>query len=120
MKTNSKKGLYLLFIPLLIACSPDIEFEKEGWKKQVDGSYLYRDKMVNNLLKSQKLEGLPYDSLVSLLGHPEPYGMLKENETTYILVEDYGRDIDPVYVKLLKIKLSADSTVSAYEVVETK
>ena len=118
-----KISLYIilcLLIALVTACSPDMVFNREKWAKQVDGYYIYRDRMVNDLLESQKLDGLPYDSLLSLLGKPEPYGHLKENETTYILVKDFGINIDPVYVKLLKIKLPADSTVSTYEIVETK
>ena len=110
-------GLILL---ILFSCSSDIAFDEEKWKYESDGAYIYRDKMIDDLMENKRLHGLTYDSLVNLLGPSENYVDLRENELAYTVIEDYGWDIDPVYVKQLRVKLSPDSIVTDYEILEWK
>jgi hypothetical protein len=104
----------------LFSCSSDIAFDEEKWKYESDGVYIYRDKMIDDLMENKRLDGLTYDSLVNLLGPSDNYVDLKKNELGYTVIEDYGWDIDPVYVKQLRIKFSPDSVVTDYEIWERK
>lgn len=69
--------------------------------------------MVNDLLENYHLKGKHYHEIIRLLGDPD---FNEKNEFGYVIEEDFGWDIDPVYTKNLLISMNGDSTVSSVEV----
>ncbi|RVU02386.1 hypothetical protein EOD41_00140 [Mucilaginibacter limnophilus] len=103
----------------LTACQPKLKFDKAKWNSRSDMEYPYRDAMLDDLLKQHHLKGLTYKELTKNIG--EPIRALDNLEYAYYnIVTDYGSDIDPVYTKILSIKLNKDSIVTDYKVEEWK
>jgi hypothetical protein len=76
--------------------------------------------MLKDLMNHHQLKGLTYKQLVDLIGEPEKYSDEEPNTATYNIVTDYGRDIDPVYIKNLEVKISSDSIVTDANINEIK
>ncbi|TDH26900.1 hypothetical protein EXU57_08830 [Segetibacter sp. 3557_3] len=97
------------------------KFEKSAWNEKGDlGIYPNRDKMLKDIMNNHRLRGLTYTQLVELLGEPEDYSDVNPNTVYYNVVTEYGRDIDPVYLKNLEIGLSSDSVVIDVNIKEFK
>ena len=75
--------------------------------------------MLNDLMNHHRLKGLTYKQLIDLLGEPEKYSDEAANTATYNILTDYGKDIDPVYIKNLEVKFSSDSIVTDGNINET-
>jgi hypothetical protein len=102
-------------------CNQDQKFDKASWQQQGDlGIYPNREKMLKDLMNHHQLKGLTYKQLVDLIGEPEKYSDEEPNTATYNIVTDYGRDIDPVYIKNLEVKISSDSIVTDANINEIK
>lgn len=115
--------LIVLIISLLsiLSCKQDQKFDKAAWSEKGDlGIFPNRNKMLNDLMKNHQLKGLTHKQLVELLGEPEEYSDTEPNTAYYNVVTDYGRDIDPVCTKNLKIKLNGDSIVTDVNIYEIK
>lgn len=111
----------LTIFSLLTGCNKSITFDKYGWIIQDDlGLYPNRDKMLDDLTKNQKLEGLTYNQLIDKLGHPVKYSPGDSNTIYYEIVTDYGHDIDPVYIKTLEFKFDNDSIIKSFKINETQ
>lgn len=95
------------------------KFNKTKWEKQFDGSYPERDKILDDLLSNYNLRGLTYWQLVNLLGKPE-HDPEDSGVYYYQIAEDFGHDIDPVYIKNLEFILDKDSIVLDYKIKEYK
>ncbi len=96
-----------------------MKFEKSGWNQKGDlNSYKNRENMLEDLTNNHKLKGISYSKVIDLLGLPENYSDEKFNTLSYNIVTEYGNDIDPVYIKILEIKLTKDSIVENYKIVE--
>ncbi|CCG52951.1 Probable lipoprotein precursor [Flavobacterium indicum GPTSA100-9 = DSM 17447] len=109
--------LSLCFV--LFSCKNDMKFEKSGWNQKGDlNSYKNRENMLEDLTNNHKLKGISYSKVIDLLGLPENYSDEKFNTLSYNIVTEYGNDIDPVYIKILEIKLTKDSIVENYKIVE--
>ncbi|WP_298393071.1 hypothetical protein [Flavobacterium sp.] len=76
--------------------------------------------MINDLTLNHKLIGLSKIELVELLGEPENYSNVEPNSIYYNIVTDYGFDIDPVYIKNLKIEFNQSNQVKSFKIEETK
>lgn len=110
-------------IASMLACSPkqqEVKFDKEDWVKYNDGegTYPYRDRMLNDLVKHHQLNGLTYKQLVDSIGEPSNYGEQDDNVVQYLIFEGFESDIDPVHGKTLDLTLGPDSVVTAYKVTE--
>ncbi|MBL7472079.1 hypothetical protein [Robertkochia sediminum] len=112
------RNLMIIFcICFLSACgNTQLDFEKSKWKETVDGFYMFRESMANDLIENHLEKGMTYKELTDLIGEPENFSNLKENTIGYILMEDYGWDIDPVESKTLMIELTADSLVQDFNI----
>lgn len=109
----------LSFILLLFACNT--KFEKTGWMYQGDvGMYPNREKMLDDLTKSNKLKGLTYKELIAKIGPDENYKQGYDTCIFYSIVTDFGWDIDPVYTQSLVFKFDKDSVVVDYKIEEWK
>ncbi|WP_118976528.1 hypothetical protein [Taibaiella koreensis] len=73
--------------------------------------------MLDDLMKNHKLIGLKYNQLIDSLGEPN---YLEDSIISYRITEDYGSDIDPVYVKTLQFSISRDSIVTSFKIKEWK
>jgi hypothetical protein len=104
-------------VGVLAACNRDMKFDKEKWNEQQDPAFPspYRKRILADLTAHYKLKGIKYADLVQLLGDPD----LKDSSSVgYKIVEEYGRDIDPVYTRNLEFTFSKDSVITSFEVHE--
>lgn len=109
--------LFLLFI----SCNErGIPFDKNEWNKQVDGFYLNRDLMVDDLIENHLENEMKYSELINLIGTHENYVNMHPLTIGYELKVDYGMNIDPIETKKLIIELSKDSTVNKIRIVSIK
>ncbi|MES2812012.1 MAG: hypothetical protein V4670_06035 [Bacteroidota bacterium] len=92
------------------------KFDKLGWNKRIDGFYVNREYMVNDLMTNHLHKGMSYKNLINLIGEPGNFSDTEENHIAYPIMEDYGWDIDPVESKTLDIELSKDSTIINYKI----
>ncbi len=76
--------------------------------------------MLKDLMNNHGLKGLNYTQLIDLLGEPDKYSDEEPNTVTYNIVSDYGRDIDPIFLKNLEVKFSSDSIVTDLNINEIK
>lgn len=76
--------------------------------------------MINDLILNHKLVGLNKIEVIELLGEPENYSNADANSIYYNIVTDYGFDIDPVYIKNLKIEFNQSEQVLSYKIEEKK
>lgn len=101
----------------LTACQPKLKFNKAKRNCKSDTEYPYREAMLDDLLKRYLLKGLIYKELAIKIG--EPIRALDNLEYAYYnIITDYGPDIDPVYTKILSIRLNKDSVVTDLKVEE--
>ncbi|MEJ2104389.1 MAG: hypothetical protein P8X47_07420 [Ignavibacteriaceae bacterium] len=111
------KIIAILGLFLLSNCGvKQMKFDRQKWNKESDGSYEYRENMVNDLIENHVRKGMTYKQLIDLIGKPGNYGNLDNNTVAYGIMEDYGWDIDPVETKTLMIELTKDSLVKNYKV----
>lgn len=116
MSLKMKGKLVLFFLTFLTAiimlsCNSNEEFDSANWKnKAVDWQMTdFREKMVDDLLKSDTLIGMDKNQVIELLGKPES---VSKGEIKYLLREKYGLDIDPEYISYLKIEFNEMGQVS--------
>jgi len=96
-------------------------FDKLAWKEKGDlNIYAIRDQMLEDLMNHHQLRGLTYKQLIELLGEPEKYSDEEPNTATYNIVTNYGKNIDPVYIKNLEVTFSTDSIVTDVNINEIK
>lgn len=116
------RNAFLPFISLLLVlqgCNNHIKFDRAGWSEQSDPAFppTKRKPMLYDLLGNYHLKGKHYREITELLGEPD---FSEGNEFGYVIEENYGSDIDPVYTKNLLFIMEGDSTVGAVEVKEWK
>ncbi len=101
------------------SCEEHIPFEKNKWSEQTDPAFPspYRKPMLQDLLKNRKLEGMTCSAIRDTLGKPDG---ADSNYYAYRIVEEYGRGIDPVYIKHLMLYYSKDSIVTKVDIDEWK
>ncbi len=104
------------------SCHPKQKFDKIKWANQGDlTQFPYRKHMIDDLLNSIPLKGKTYPQIITMLGNPQmTVASDTEFSISYEIDIDYGTDIDPVYIKNLRINFSMDSTVRDTEVNEWK
>jgi len=65
----------LLIVSLLIvvsnSCSREIKFDQDKWNYGDGLTFPNRDRMLNDLVQNQKLKGLKYQQVISLLHRPQ-------------------------------------------------
>lgn len=114
------KTSFLLFVIIIAFCQIEQRnFSINDWNYQEDIFYTKRKYLVQDLINNRIYKGMPYDSIVDLLGHPENY-VGTENTIEYEIEEYYGSDIDPIKGSYIAISLNPDSIVTAVELVKWK
>jgi hypothetical protein len=111
MKIQNLIILVTILIGLYSCKQPEIAFNKELWSKSIDGFYEHREKMITDLMENRLSNGMPYQSVIDLLGKPANFGNIDSSEIGYEVFVDYGWNIDPVETKTLIIAFSSDSVI---------
>ena len=112
------KWFGIIFLLVIYACgSKQIKFEKSKWNKKIDGFYIYREVMYEDLVNNHLKRGMPFYKIKDLMGDPDNLANLDNYSIGYIIKEDYD-GIDPVETKILLIKLTRDSLVKKVTVVD--
>ena len=118
---NLRLLVFIIVAAFVCSCNSDRKFDKTSWQQRDDlGMYSERKEMMKDLMNNYQLKGLTYKQLIDLLGEPESYSDGEPNIVTYNIVTDYGRDIDPVYIKNMEVKISSDSIVTDVNINEIK
>jgi hypothetical protein len=68
------KNIIILFSLLIVvstSCSREIKFDRDKWNYGDGLTFPNRDRMLNDLLQNQKLKGLKYQQVISLLHRPQ-------------------------------------------------
>jgi hypothetical protein len=104
-----------LLIVVSTSCSREIKFDQDKWNYGDGLTFPNRDKMLNDLLQNQKLKGLKYQQVISLLHRPQ------RADSTMMYYEivsqlDLGSKKPN---KNLILYLSKDSVVTDIKVVES-
>ena len=116
-----KIPVFITIAIFVCSCNSDRKFDKTAWQQRGDlGIYPEREKMLKDLMNNHQLKGLKYNQIIDLLGEPENYSDEEPNTITYNIVTDYGRDIDPVFIKNLEVKFSSDSILTDVNINEIK
>jgi len=121
MKT---KSFILLFIFGLFACTdkeqnyagdiktkPPIEmaFDKTKWQTKDGKDYLYRDKMLNDVVYNDTIRELNKNEVLELLGKPSWY---RDNKNfLYYMITQKRLFSWPLHTKTMVIKLREDDTI---------
>lgn len=108
-------SMAFLFVTIVSSCSTHSTFDKTKWLEKGDSfSYPYREEMIDDLMKNYLRVGMPYNQIIENLGYPN-FDDSSKSTIAYIVMTDYGWDIDPVETKTLVITLNTDSIVKKFE-----
>lgn len=98
--------LFLMGILCTLASCKE-RFNSARWKVEEDlRTFPHREAMVEDILASRTLLGLPYSQVIDSLGPPS--GVI-DNKMYYSIEVDYGTDVDPVYTRDLVVVFNTDS-----------
>lgn len=116
------RGLILSFLAFILThCTVKHEypFDSKKWKDKGLDWWMtdFRESMMNDLVDSDTLSGLSKIKILDLLGEPESKG---GNVYNYLIREKYESDIDPVYIKHLKIGFDSTGIVKTFRIEESR
>ena len=121
MKLFSKILIVLFIIFYSCDTKTEINFNSQKWLIEKDlEHHPYRDLMIQDIIENKLFTGFEYNRLIDSLGIPDNVKPRKNNEIYYLIKNDYGWDIDPVYTKYLIFTLSSDSIVKSVNIYEWK
>lgn len=120
MNSRSLTTVYFILIAIIIVMSSchngNREFDKKLWMVRGSMQYTYRDSMVKDLLKKEKLIGTSYRQMTDLLGQPDFNHFAPRRKVFYLLKTYYGLGVDARGYKTLDFDFTDDSTISDYRV----
>lgn len=97
-------ALILLWL-IYIGFYENRQFDRMKWREKHDGSYEYRADLVDDLLENHLKKGMKRQMILELLGNPNGEDTLKRT-MNYLILEDYGWDIDPIETQYLLLYFS--------------
>ena len=83
-----------------------IAFDHEKWNTRIDDNFVYRNKMIKDLITSETLRRLNKDEVISMLGQPDRI----DNAYLFYRIDQKRIGLFPLHVTTLVIKLSIDGT----------
>ena len=110
------KYSFLIVAIILLGCNRQLKFDKVKWLTKDDMEYLYRDKMLEDLITNYKLKGIKYIEVVKSLGQPQ---FSDNTSLSYEVIVHYN-GIDPDYTKSFELLFNRDSIITEYKVNEWK
>ena len=108
------KNILLILIVFFLACKNNKEikeqkFDKTKWAVKKDNKFIYRDKMLADLMNNHKLHGLTQDSVLNLLGEPT---RTDTGYLFYIVAQSFFPETTfPISTKSLVIKFNKEGKV---------
>ena len=116
------KKVLLLFSAIIVvivaffSCHSGQRFNADIWKEKGLDWWMSakREKMVDDLIKSDTLIGMNKKQVIELLGKPE---MTDKTNIKYLIREKYSSDIDPDYVSYLIVEFDNTGHVKQYKTV---
>ncbi len=119
MKLITKILIGLFIISYSCDTKRETDFNSQQWLIEKDLEYYpYRDLMIQDIIDNNLFIGFEYNQLIDSLGIPDNVQPRKNNEIYYLIKNDYGSDIDPVYTKHLIFTLNSDSIVKSVNIYE--
>lgn len=113
--------LFLFLMIFVTSCKRQILFDEEAWKSTDDGtSYNHREFMVEDLQRNYLKSKMHYNDVVKLLGTNGEYHYITDIQLNYVVLLDYGRDVDPIKTKSFTIYFLPDSTYVSSEILHWK
>lgn len=105
-----KLSLVILIVSLITTCSSSNEFNAVKWQEKGVDWWMtdVRERMVDDLVKSDTLLSLNKQQVLELLGKPASEN---DAELTYLVREKYSNNIDPDYILYVKIELDSHGLV---------
>ncbi len=115
-----KKIFLLIAIIGFISCKKDKEtvesFQKEtiiglnkaNWNKKEADDYLYRELLIDSIIKNKELRSLGQKELLNFLGEPNRM----ENNNLYYIISQEKLGFWPLHTKTLVIKYSESDTIT--------
>jgi len=107
------KNLFFILLISVISCKnktndkEEQKFNRSKWVIKEGKNYLYRDKMLNDVVYNIKLKGFRKDSVLQLLGQPD---RTDTNYFFYIIDQHFFGDVPvPISTKSLVIKFINDT-----------
>ncbi len=111
---------YLIILPFVfcLACidkteksdgtTQEIAFDETKWKLKKDRDYPYRNSMLGDLMRNDKIRELKTKELLDMMGKPD------RTDSSYLFYMITQKRIGfwPLHTKSLVIKLSEDSTIN--------
>lgn len=105
------RKLLIIFLLGSLSCKApkhqEEKFDKARWAVKVDDEYLYRNAMINDLMRTHELHGLKRDKIIDMLGQPD------RTDTFYFFYTVFWDHLGPItlHTKTLVIKFTKDSTI---------
>jgi hypothetical protein len=100
-----------VFLITCVGCgNSKTPFDKSQWIDAKDsGKWSIRKRMAGDLIENKTLIGKKKSEIVQLLGEPERFSNIPNNQLYYTIELDYGMDIDPVKIEYLIVTLNSES-----------
>lgn len=83
-------------------------FDRSKWLTQENGSYPYRESMLQSLISQHPIAGWKKDSVINFLGKPD---RTQDGYLYYTISRNMIGNVFTLHTKTLVIKLGEDSTV---------
>ena len=115
-----KKIILLIVIIGFISCKKEketaesiqketiIELNKANWNKKEADDYLYRELLIDSIIKNKELRSLGQKELLNFLGEPNRM----ENNHLYYTISQEKLGFWPLHTKTLVIKYSESDTIT--------
>ena len=118
VKNNSARSfiLFILITGSLFSCKRTEKFTRESWDEGDGITFIKRDLILDDLLKTHQLKGLKYKQVTSLLHDPQRHSFTSRSFSYEVTRKMDG--IDTLYTKDLVFYLNSDSVVTDTKVVE--
>lgn len=87
------------------------QFDRMKWREKHDGRYEHRVDLVDDLLEHHLKNGMNRRTILELVGDPDSEDTIKR-VMDYLILEDYGWDIDPVETQYLQLHFTKSGMLS--------
>ena len=100
---------------MISSCNSNYEFDSNKWKQNGADWWMtdVREKMIDDLIKSDTLISMNEEQIIKLLGQPES---TNDGGLKYLIREKYGSNIDPEYISNLKIEFDKNGEANKCKV----
>jgi len=112
------KSIVLFLFVFCMACKKDqkeevvnekdeLVFDAQKWQIKKGEDYVYRDKMLHDVVYNDTIRTLSKTQLITLLGNPDRI----ENNHFYYVIEQKRIDLFPLHVTTMVIKITPEDKI---------